>query len=84
MYARAAEDALDGLHENEAIAAFLQRVGRRKLIMPIYKELVKTPEGLQFAQDVFAKAKPGYHPITTGSVEATIAEAQKPVATKPQ
>ena len=69
---------------NEAIAAFLQRVGRRKLIMPIYKELVKTPEGLQFAQDVFAKAKPGYHPITTGSVEATIAEAQKPVATKPQ
>ncbi|MCI4568187.1 M1 family metallopeptidase [Lysobacter sp. CFH 32150] len=69
---------------NEAIAAFLQRVGRRKLIIPIYKELVKTPEGLQFAQDVFAKAKPGYHPITTGSVEATIAEAQKPVATKPQ
>lgn len=69
---------------NEAIAAFLQRVGRRKLIMPIYKELVKTPEGLQFAQEVFAKARPGYHPITTGSVEAAIAEAQKPAATTPQ
>ena len=69
---------------NDAIAAFLQRVGRRKLIMPIYKELVKTPEGLQFAQEVFAKARPGYHPITTGSVEATIAVAQKPAETKQQ
>ncbi|MET1023244.1 MAG: M1 family metallopeptidase, partial [Pseudoxanthomonas sp.] len=26
--------------------AFIERVGRRKLIMPIYAELVKTPEGL--------------------------------------
>ena len=31
------------------------------------------------AKDVFAKAKPGYHPITTGSVQDTIANA-KPVA----
>jgi hypothetical protein len=58
------------------MAAFMQRVGRRKLIMPIYAELVKTPEGLAFAKDVFAKARPGYHPITTGSVEATIAKAE--------
>jgi hypothetical protein len=44
--------------------------------MPIYAELVKTPEGLAFAKDVFAKARPGYHPITTGSVEAAIAKAE--------
>jgi aminopeptidase N len=62
-----------------AIAAFLERIGRRKLIMPIYEELVKTPDGLAFARDVFAKAKPGYHPITTGSVQATIDKA-KPAA----
>ena len=61
---------------DDAMAAFLQRVGRRKLIMPTYQALVKTPEGLQFAKDVFAKARPGYHPITTGSVEATLAKAQ--------
>jgi len=59
-----------------AIAAFLQKIGRRKLIMPTYEELVKTPEGLKLAEDTFAKAKPGYHPITTGSVEATIAKAK--------
>lgn len=59
-----------------AIAAFLERVGRRKLIMPIYEELVKTPEGLAFAKQVFAKARPGYHPITTASVEALLAKTE--------
>ena len=59
------------------IAAFIARVGRRKLIMPIYAELVKTPEGLAFAKDVFARAKAGYHPITTGSVEAAIEQGEK-------
>ncbi|HTM70496.1 MAG TPA: M1 family metallopeptidase [Luteimonas sp.] len=59
------------------MAAFMARVGRRKLIMPIYAELVKTPEGLSFAKDVFLRAKPGYHPITTGSVEAAIASGEK-------
>ena len=44
--------------------------------MPTYNELVKTPEGLKLAEDTFAKAKPGYHPITTGSVEAVIAKAK--------
>jgi aminopeptidase N len=66
-----------------AIADFLQRIGRRKLIMPTYEELVKTTDGLEFAKDVFAKAKPGYHPITTGSVEKTIAEAKPTAATVP-
>ena len=57
---------------------FLERVGRRKLIMPIYKALVATSDGLAFAKQVFAQAKPGYHPITTGSVDEAIAGA-KPV-----
>jgi hypothetical protein len=59
-----------------AIGAFLERVGRRKLIMPIYEELVKTPEGLAFAKQVFAKARPGYHPITTASVEELLAKTE--------
>ena len=65
---------------DEEMAAFMQRVGRRKLIMPIYEALVKTPEGLAFAQEVFARARPGYHPITTASVAAAIAKAQSPAA----
>ncbi|GAA4855077.1 M1 family metallopeptidase [Luteimonas vadosa] len=64
---------------NPAIATFLQTIGRRKLIMPTYEALVKTESGLAFARDVFAKARAGYHPITTTSVQKVIAEA-KPVA----
>ena len=62
---------------NAAMTAFMQRVGRRKLILPIYEALVKTPAGLKLARDTFAKARPGYHPITTGSVEAVIAKAKQ-------
>ena len=61
---------------NEAAGAFIERVGRRKLILPIYAELVKTPEGLAFAKAAFAKAKPGYHPITTGSVQDMLDKAE--------
>ncbi|OGT56148.1 MAG: aminopeptidase [Gammaproteobacteria bacterium RIFCSPHIGHO2_12_FULL_63_22] len=59
-----------------AIADFLSRIGRRKLIMPTYAALAQTPDGLAFAQGVFEKARPGYHPITTGSVEQTLAEGK--------
>lgn len=60
----------------EDMGKFLERVGRRKLILPIYKALVATPDGLAFAEAVFAKAKPGSHPITAGSVEGILVEAK--------
>ncbi|WP_179300520.1 leukotriene A4 hydrolase C-terminal domain-containing protein, partial [Listeria monocytogenes] len=60
---------------NEAAGAFIERVGRRKLILPIYAELVKTPEGLAFAKAAFEKAKPSYHPITTASVQDMLDKA---------
>jgi hypothetical protein len=66
-----------------AAGEFIERVGRRKLIMPIYAELVKTPEGLAFAKAAFAKAKPGYHPITTASVEAMLAAPATTESTAP-
>ncbi|HET8819633.1 MAG TPA: M1 family metallopeptidase [Xanthomonadaceae bacterium] len=61
---------------NDEIAGFLQTIGRRKLIMPTYEALVQTPEGLALAKQVFEQARPGYHPITTGSVESTIEGAE--------
>ncbi|MFC3716533.1 M1 family metallopeptidase [Luteimonas soli] len=66
---------------NEAIAGFLQKIGRRKLIMPTYDALVQTQDGLELAKAVFAKARPGYHPITTGSVQKVIDEAKPAAAT---
>ncbi len=56
-----------------AIEAYLIKIGRRKLIMPTYNALANTDEGRAFAQVVFAKAKPGYHPITVDSVEQALA-----------
>ena len=38
-----------------AIAGFLQRIGRRKLIMPTYEALAATKEGREFARKVFAE-----------------------------
>jgi len=59
-----------------AAGEFIQRVGRRKLIIPIYVELIKTPQGLAFAREIFATARPGYHPITAATVEKLLAEAE--------
>jgi len=59
------------------IETFLIGIGRRKLIMPTWEALMKTPDGLAFAEGVFVKARPGYHPITTGSVQAELDKAKK-------
>lgn len=59
-----------------AMSLFLRKIGRRKLIMPTYEALVATPDGLAFAEQVFRMARPGYHPITTATVEALLAKAR--------
>ncbi len=55
---------------------FLEGVGRRKLIMPTYTALVATAEGRALAQMILDRARPGYHPITTASVEWVLAQSQ--------
>lgn len=46
-----------------ALERFLLTVGRRKFIGPLYAALAKTPEGLAYAREIYAKARPGYHPL---------------------
>ncbi len=48
---------------------FLIEVGRRKYIKPLYQELAKTPEGKEHAKAVYAKARPGYHPIAVATID---------------
>jgi leukotriene-A4 hydrolase len=59
------------------LAKFLTKIGRRKLIMPSYTALSESKDGLKFAEKVFADARPGYHPITIGSVEALLNKAKR-------
>jgi len=55
-----------------AMAAYMTRIGRRYLVVPLYEALAKTPDGRAFARDVYAKAKPGYHPMTRVSIEKAL------------
>ena len=60
-----------------AAAEHMSRIGRLYLTMPLYKAFAKTPEGLAYAERVYVKAKPGYHPMTQQAVEAVFAKARK-------
>ena len=55
-----------------SIEQFLINTGRTKLIKPVYKEMVKTPQGKIWAQQVFGKAKEGYHPLTVQAISKLI------------
>ena len=61
-----------------AIVTFISRVGRRKLIMPIYAALNATADGKKFAQQTFARIKGNYHPLTRVSVEELLRAAARP------
>ena len=51
---------------------FLTTIGRRKFVKPLFEELAKTPEGKTRAKAIYAKARPGYHPITQATVDAIL------------
>lgn len=51
---------------------FLVGIGRRKFVRPLFLELAKTPAGMKRACEIYAKARPGYHPITQSSVDAIV------------
>jgi hypothetical protein len=47
-----------------AIERFLSTNGRRKYVKSLFLELAKTPEGLQFGKEVYAKTRPLYHAVS--------------------
>ncbi|WNC74276.1 M1 family metallopeptidase [Thalassotalea psychrophila] len=48
---------------------YLINIGRRKLIVPLYKKLAETDAGLTWVKAVYVKARPGYHPLAQGTVD---------------
>ncbi len=54
---------------------YLTSIGRQKLIKPLYEELVKTPDGRERAMKIYARARPGYHPIAQNSVDKIVKKA---------
>jgi leukotriene-A4 hydrolase len=51
------------------LESYLTSIGRRKLILPLYKALLATPAGRKRAEAIYAKARPSYHPITVESID---------------
>jgi len=54
----------------EKVEGFLNSVGRRKFLKPLYTELMKrNPER---AKAIYAKARAGYHPIAQGTIDGIV------------
>lgn len=54
------------------LETYLVSIGRRKLIVPLYKQLMETDEGAKFAKRVYKTARPGYHPLAQGTIDDVI------------
>lgn len=54
----------------DKLELFLQSVGRRKFLMPLYKALIKTENGKSLASSIYKKARSNYHYIATASIDA--------------
>lgn len=51
---------------------YLMNVGRRKLIKPLYTELAKTAEGKAWAKEVYKEARPGYHSVSSNTIDGIL------------
>lgn len=62
-------------HYEPAFAAlehFLTSQGRRKFVAPLYADLAKTDWGKAMAMRIYAKARPTYHSVATGTIDKTL------------
>lgn len=60
------ESAYPKLHD------FLIEVGRRKFLMPLYGEMVKTEKGREMALKIYEEARPNYHFVSVNSIDAML------------
>lgn len=52
---------------------FLTTMGRRKFVLPLFTSLWAEGDwGRRIATPLYARARPGYHPVTTNSVDAVV------------
>ncbi len=57
-----------------AMEKFLIRVGRRKFLVPLYKELLHTPEGTAEARRIYRLARPNYHAVATATFDELVGQ----------
>ena len=58
------------------LESYLVEIGRRKLILPLYRALLETPQGAERAAAIYALAKPGYQVVARNSVDQLFEESR--------
>jgi aminopeptidase N len=58
-----------------AMERYMIRIGRRKLVVPLYRDLASTPDGRPLATAIYEKARGGYHAMTRDGVENALRRA---------
>ena len=59
---------------------YLTQTGRWRLVSTLFTDLARTPEGLALGREIYAKAKPGYHPSIRDEVERVLKLKASPEA----
>jgi leukotriene-A4 hydrolase len=52
-----------------ALEKFLTSMGRRKFLKPLYTKLAEKPEGIEFARQIYKKARPTYHSVSYTTID---------------
>ncbi|HZW30382.1 MAG TPA: M1 family metallopeptidase, partial [Isosphaeraceae bacterium] len=61
---------------DDRLKSYLTTIGRRKLVLPLFRAMLATPAGRQRAEAIYATARPGYHPITAESIDRLLKEGR--------
>lgn len=54
------------------LESFLIHTGRRKFLLPLYTEMVKTEKGKIRAQNIYKQARPNYHFVAVSSIDKIV------------
>ena len=54
------------------LEVFLNTVGRRKFVKPLFEALALDPENKAFAERIYREARPRYHPVTQAAVDEAL------------
>lgn len=55
-----------------ALEKFLLSQGRRKYVAPLYADLATTDWGKRMATDIYRRARPTYHSVSTGTIDKSL------------
>jgi leukotriene-A4 hydrolase len=55
-----------------ALEGFLTRQGRRKFLKPLYEDMEAKPETRALGRRIYAKARPGYHPLCVATIDTVL------------